>query len=212
MERTIGKMLSTYGTIFECYPLQEAHELLVANNFLDEETIRHVIEHCDQEAWDYIRTNRYKYAPRVRDMIHEFDPPLFSKTKLRVVELTDKKLEEYEKQERMQKEKDFEPIWDSMKETIAQRPMDELDDMLDVAWETLQKARERMTTYLSSKKKRYIPPSMRNQVDTEQQEIEHEIDRCQMEFDNLEKRILNADEKYTTERKNEEFQKWLCQV
>jgi len=215
MYQFIKDTMAKYGTIQECYWDNEIDAVLGADEFLDEERIQEVLNACTQEAWDYVYANRSKYSTRIRQLIEPADYwPDKSRFKMTVREMTDSDMENIGKQREADRRKEFEEtIWGDVKDTIPERPMDELDDELDDAWEDLTAAKKRMTDFLSKKSGKYVPPSARKStVDPLQLEIEEEIADCQKKFDEIEKRIFEADEKYLEVKKNECFQEWMCQL
>lgn len=211
MDVAINKMYKVYGTILETYTKDETNSLLLADRFLHDEDIQHLLDYADQEAWDYVYANRNKYSHRIRRLIEprDFYPSNF---KMKLRDMTDKDMEDIKNQRDAQKIAEMEKRWESIKDNISERPVDELDDELDDAWEALSAAKDRMTEYLARKKKTYVPPSARRVVDEEQQEIEEEIAECQKEFNAIEKRIEKADSEYLSKKKDEYFQKWMCEM
>lgn len=210
METTIKTLYKTYGTILESYTKDEIDAMFIANDFSDDQSIFEAIHLANDSAWEYVYNNRTKYPTRIRSCIEPDDYKC--RTKLRVVDLTDKVIASIEREKELAKRKEFDVYWETIKETIPERPRDELDDELDEAWDNLMEAKKMMTDYLAKKKLKYIPPSARKNVDSDEEEIEIEIQERQDEFDEIEKRIDEADKNYLAKRKDERFQVWLCQV
>lgn len=213
MDSTLDTLVKKMTTVKNPFQRDNVDALLLANAFLEDEEIWDLLYDADQEAWDYVHANIEKYPHRVRVILNpNYWVPDKKKLKMKVVELTDESEARMNVKTRVAKMREFEPVWESMKETISERPIDEMDDELDDAWQALSAARDRMTEYLSKKKSKYVPPSARKTVDDEQQEIEDEIAECKKEFDNIEKRIEEADKEYLEKKKNEAFEEWLLKV
>jgi hypothetical protein len=212
MAKFINFRNAKYGTIQECYWDDEIDSVLIPDEFLDEERIQEVLNACTAEAWAHVYANRDKYSPRIRDMI-EPKNVWSGKRKMVVREMTDDDMVRLEREARSAKKAVFDTeAWPSIKADIPERPQEEVDDDADYAWEALTKAKQRMTDFIAKKKNRYVPPSVRKTVDPEQQEIEDDIEQCEKEFEEAEKRILEADELYWSQKQNECFQEWLCEM
>jgi peptidoglycan hydrolase CwlO-like protein len=125
--------------------------------------------------------------------------------KIQVGELTDKDRILYERQDKSEREKEFEKLWLAHKSTIPERPLSGIDSEADDAWENLVKAKDSMTKYLASRKSSYIPPSQRGKqtVDPKQEEIEKHIQKMQNEFDMIENRIDDLDKEYYAKKRSE---------
>lgn len=212
MAKFINSTMTKYGTIQECYFDNEIDSVLIPDEFLDEERIQEVLNATTDLAWAHVNANKKKYSPRIRMMIDRKDFRPSSKIKMIVREMTDKDIENIRKERMASKMKEFDDKWEEIRKTLPARPMDDLDDAYDDAWQSLSAARDRMTAYLSKKNGRYVPPSARKNVDPEEVAIEKDINECKKEFEETEKRISEAEDKYWEVKKNECFQDWLCQV
>lgn len=213
MENKIQKMINE--SVIASYNMDEAHDLLARNNFMSDEDIWDVIFAADEPAWEFIYDNRTNYAKNIREMIEPRDARMdLSKMNIKMVvrDLTDADMLSIAASRKAMKRQEFETEWDELKKAIPCRPEDELDGELDDAWMDLMESKKRMTEYVTKKKGKYVAPSSRNAMDPEQAKIEKEIDTRQKVFDDLEKRILEADKKYYEEKKNEHFEAWLCDV
>jgi len=127
-------------------------------------------------------------------------------------EMTDEDMVNTAKEYRAQKMKQFEPVWETIKDSISSRPISALDDQFDEAWDALSAARDAITVYMEKKRGAYVAPSARNTVPEEQRELEKEYNDCKREFDRLEKLIEKADEEYLENKKNERFELWMHEV
>lgn len=211
MALSLTKM--SHKNVSESFKKDEAHDLLIANRFLDDESIWHLLTYSDEEAWEHIYANREKYAHRIRVLIEPYDfLPDRSKVKMRHREMTDEDMTNTAKEYRSQKMKQFEPVWETIKDSISSRPVSALDDQFDEAWDALSSARDAMTAYMEKKRGAYVAPSARNTVPEEQRELEKEYNDCKREFDRLEKLIEKADEEYLENKKNERFELWMHEV
>lgn len=194
----------------ETFGKDELHALLIANRFLDDESIWHVLTYADEQAWNYVYENRKIYAHRIQTLIEPYDfLPDRSKIKMRHTDLTDDLILELENERRNAKMKEFEVHWGLIKSSIPDRPVSSLDDDLDDAWQVLSDARDEMTAYLESRRGMYVAPSARSKTTPEQEELEAEYKKYKKEFDNLQKLIEKADEDYLARKKNECFEEWL---
>lgn len=213
MAKHIKDTRKKYGTILECYWDDEIDSVLVQDTFLDDERIQEVLDACTEEAWAYVYANRHKYSERIRKCIEPNDyrvPP--KKIKMAVREMTDSDMVRIEQDRNASKRAQFErDVWPKMKEDILDRPYSLVDSEAEDLWEYLMSVKQRMTDFLG-KSKKYVPPSARGTVNLEQKEIEDEIALAQKEFDDCEKRISEADDKYLSDKLNECFQEWLRQV
>lgn len=215
MEHKIQTMLSGFEPVLASYNTEQADTLLSQNNFVSDEDIWDVIFAADEPAWEFVYDHRTKYAKNIREMIEPRDARHdLSKLKLKMVvkDFTDADMLSMAASRKAAKRQEFEAEWSELKKTIPSRPENELDGELDDAWMDLMEAKKRMTEYVTKKKGRYVPPSSRGTMDPEQARIEKDIDARQKVFDDLEKRILEADEKYYEEKKNEYFEAWLHEV
>lgn len=206
-------MADIYNTMLKSFKNHNTDAILMANEFLDDEGIYELLQNADDDTWNYIYENREKYDHTIRVMIEPYDYlPMPDKVKMRLLEMTDEDMDRLERERLVEKKKEFDSYWETIKHTIPERPCDQLDDELDDAWDKLSKAKLRMTVYLDKKKTKYVPPSARKMVDPEQQEIEDDIDAYKKLFDDIEKRISEADDKYVADRKNECFEEWLFKL
>lgn len=198
------------ASIRESFNKEQAHALLTANNFLCDEDLWDVIEYADNEAYDFIYNNRNSYCSMIQYLL---EPKDFIPSKLRVLELTDADMVKIENDRKAAAIKEFDVLWDStLKKDLPGRPRDDLDDDLDDAWDDLTQARNRMTAYLNKKNTKYVPPSARTKSDPAQEKIEKDIEDCKTAFNNIEKRISEADDKYIADKKDEFFRNWLYSV
>lgn len=213
MAKHIKDTRKKYGTILECYWDDEIDSVLIPDIFLDEERIQEVLDACTEEAWAYVYANRHKYSERIRKYIEPKDYSIPDKTiRMKVREMTENDMARLEKEKVADRRAQFErEVWPKIKEDLPDRPYSLVDSEAEDLWEQLMEAKQRMTDFLG-KTKKYIPPSARGTVNLDQKEIEDEIKLCQEEFDDCEKRISQADEKYYSDKLNEHFQAWLCEV
>lgn len=199
--------------VSESFGKNELHDLLIANSFLDDESIWYVLTYADEEAWDHVYANRKSYAHRIQTLIEPYDfLPDRSKIKMRHVDLTDEMMVDLEKERRMEKMRQFEPYWETIKNTIPDRPVGDLDNDLDDAWQTLSAARDALTAYNESRRGAYVAPSARSRVNLDREKLETEYNNRKKEFDNIQKLIDLADEEYLAKKKNERFEEWLRQL
>lgn len=213
MKMITHETLGRFGTLLDSYWDDEIDEILIPDDFPNEESIQYVLDRCTHEAWDHVYANRKKYSNRIRYMIEPRDFWAASGLmKMKVRELTETEIERRDAEERALKIKEFEEkVWNTMKSHIPDRPVDDLDDEIDEAWEKLSAAKDRMTKFLSKKKTgSYVPPSART-IDPERKKIEDAIADCQSTFNDITKRIAEADARYMEQQKTEEFNRWMNQ-
>jgi hypothetical protein len=178
-------------------------------NTSDEDFIYEVLDWASQDSWNYIQKNRRQFPQSVINVLNRYDETYLSSTpynlKIQVGELTDKDRILYERQDKSEREKEFEKLWLAHKSTIPERPLSGIDSEADDAWENLVKAKDSMTKYLASRKSSYIPPSQRGKqtVDPKQEEIEKHIQKMQNEFDRIENRIDDLDKEYYAKKRSE---------
>lgn len=213
MATTIKAMYSKYGTILETYTKDEVHDLLMKNDFTDDESIWYVLQYADQEAWDYVYENRKMYAHRIRTLIEPYDfLPDRNKIKMRHREMTDEDLANAGKEYRATKMKEFEIHWNTIKGSIPDRPHSELDDEFDDAWNILSAARDKITAYTEKRRGAYVAPTARSVIPQELQELESDFNQCKKNYDKIEKLINRADEEYIAKKKDEHFEDWLREL
>jgi len=199
--------------IQESFKKEELHDLLISNRFLDDEGILYILEYADTEAWNHIYENRKLYAHRIQTLIEPYDfLPDRSKIKMRHTDLTDDLMIEIEKERRNAKMKEFEVHWNTIKGMIPDRPVDDVDNDFDDAWQALSSAIDEITAYLESRSGVYMAPSARSRVSPEQEKLENAYKSRKKEFEELEKLIAKADEEYLATKKNECFEEWLRQL
>lgn len=178
-------------------------------NTSDEDFIYEVLDWASHDAWDHIQKNRNQFPQSVINIVNRYDETYLSSTpynlKTQVGDLTDKDRIMYEKQDKADREKEFEKLWLAHKSTIPERPLSAIDSQADDAWENLVKAKDSMTKYLASRKSAYVPPSQRSKQtsDPKQEEIEKHIQKMQNDFDKIEKNIEYADNDYYAKKKSE---------
>jgi hypothetical protein len=193
-------------------PWGDVDSLLLANTFLEDEEVWNLVSNADQDTYDYVHNNLHTYPHRIQTILNRtYFMPERKLLKMKVVELTDASENLMIARARESKKHEFEVYWNTIKDNY-ERPTDSLDDELDDAWQALSAARDRMTEYLAKKKSKYVPPSARKTVDLDQKEIEDDIAECKKEFENIEKRIQDADNEYLEKKKNERFEAWLLEV
>lgn len=191
---------------------EQVDSALANGRFRREESLRDILDHMTYPTLEKVYENRHRYPANVHYLLEPCDfceKP--RNMKMQVVDMTDRDAYAFQQQLIDDMKARFEIYWKGMEDTISDRPFDELDDELDEAWDKLVEARERMTEYLGSKKKAYVPPSMRGktQVDPQEAKLEREVDECKKRFEELEKRNIQADEQYLANKKDEHYQTWL---
>jgi hypothetical protein len=178
-------------------------------NTSDEDFIYECLDWASHDAWDYIQKNRKQFPQSVINIVNRYDETYLSSTpynlKIKVDELTDKDRIMFEKQDRSDREKEFEKLWLAHKATIPERPLSGIDSEADDAWEKLVQAKDSLTKYLATRKSAYIPPSQRGKqtIDPKQEEIEKHIQKMQKEFDKIEKNIELEDNDYYAKKKSQ---------
>lgn len=198
-------------SIRESFNKEQADRLLTANNFFCEEDLWDILDYADDEAYDYIYANRNKYDSHIHYLLEpkDFIPP---RVKMTVRNMTDKDMSDIAKEERTANIRKFEEVWKTMKDEIPERPHGDIDDEYDDAWDKLSSIRDRVTAYLSKKTGKYVAPGSRPKGDSALEKLEAELDECKNAYNDLEKRIEEADEKYLADKKNECFEEWLLQL
>lgn len=187
-------------------------ELLSRDWFVDEDDIYDLICCADEEACDFIYTNRRKYSRRVREIIEPNDYRIpIDKLRIKVRTLSDKEWNNRNRDDKIKTEAAFEKDWTEYSDCISDRPLGEVDSSLDQAWERVGQAKDKLTKYLASRPKAYVPPSMRGKeiVDPKQTAIESEIHRMENEYSKIQKLVEEADSKYWVIQKNEYRKKWV---
>ena len=213
MDSTLDTLVKKMTTVKTPFQRDDIHGLLLANAFLEDEEVWDLVQSADQESWNYIRDNIDKYPYRVQVVLNpNYWVPDRKHLKMKVVELTDESEARMNAKMRVVKMREFDKVWETLKESVPERPIDELDDELDEAWQALSAARDRMSEYLAKKKSKYIAPSARKNGDADQTQFETTIAECKQEFHSIEKRIESADKEYLQKKKNEFFEDWLLKV
>lgn len=197
---------------WECFDVTTADELLTRDWFIDEQYIYDIIDCADQEAWDYIYLNRRKYSRRIREIIepNDYRIPL-EKLRIKVRCVSDQEWNDIIRQNKSKLDVAFEKDWTEYSECVSDRPLKDVDSRLDDAWDRFGRAKDKLTKYLESRPKSYIPPSMRGKeiVDPKQTVIENEIRSMENEYDKIQKLVAQADSEYWKTKKNEYRKNWM---
>jgi hypothetical protein len=191
------------------YNSQMMDNLLMRNWFTNDNDILDVLD-C-AESWDYVYANRFKYPMNIRELIEPCEYKNSIKNiNLTVKELTDKEWDAIDRKIRARNEKEFEDDWNQYSETISDRTLDSVDTMLDDAWDSFCAAKDKLTKYLESKNKKYIPPTSRTgKVDPKQQEIEDYIRLMENGYDEAQKAVETVESIYWENKKNAYRKTWM---
>lgn len=200
-------------SIWDNFDLKTADELLTRDWFVDEESIRYIINYADQEAWDFIYKNRRRYSMRIREIIEPRDYQVSpEKLRIKVRSVSDKEWNEQIRNGQRKLDDKFEQDWTKYSECVPDRPLGEIDSLLDGAWERLCNTKDKLTKYLASRPKAYVPPSMRGKKEPEdpkQTTIENEIHCMENEYNKIQKLIEQSDSEYWKTQKNDYRKKWV---
>jgi len=201
-----------HESILESFDTKTADELLSRNLFVSDEDMYHVIDYADDDAWNYIYTNRHKYAKRIREVIepNDYKVPIENLvTKIR--ELSDKEWDTLKLNKERKLEAQFEKDWTEYSDCISDRPLGEVDSRLDDAWEKFTHTKDKLTKYIASRSKTYLAPSLRGKeiADPKQVKIEDEIREMENEYDKAQKLVEDTDSAYWETKKNEYRKTWM---
>jgi len=201
-----------HDSIWERFDRKTADELLTRDWFIDDQHIYDIIDCADEEAWDFIYTNRHKYSMRIRQIIEPNDYRIpTEKLRIKVRDLSDKDWEAVIRERKRQLESQFENHWSEYSECLSERPLGEPDSLLDDALERLSKAKDKLTKYIASRPKTYMAPSMRGKqiLDPKQKLIENEIRSMENEFEKAQKAVEASNSEYWETKKNEYRKTWM---
>jgi hypothetical protein len=205
--------VAKYEPIWDNFDFKTADELLTRDWFVDEDSIRYIIYYANQEAWEFIYANRRKYSRRIREIIEPHDYQVSpEKLRFKVRCVSDKEWNEMIRESQRKLDDKFEVAWTKYSESVPDRPLREIDSLLDDAWDRLVKTKDKLTKYLSSRSKAYVPPSMRGKKEPEdprQTVIENEIRAMENEYDKIQKLVEEIDSAYWETQKNDYRKKWV---
>lgn len=194
---------------WECFDVTTVDELLTRDWFIDEQYIYDIIDCADQEAWDYIYLHRSKYSRRIREIIEPNDYRVSpDKLRIRVRCVSDKELNDINRENKMKLEDSFEKDWTEHSKGVSGRPLKDVDSRLDDAWDRFARAKDKLIKYIESRPKSYSSPSMRGN-DPKQTVIENEIRKMENEYENIQKLVDQADFEYWKTKKNEYRKNWV---
>jgi hypothetical protein len=199
--------------IWDNFDINTVDELLTRDWFVDEDSIRYVIQYANQEAWEFIYANRRKYSMRIREIIEPRDYQVSpEKLRIKVRSVSDKEWYERIRASQRKLNDKFEIDWTKYSECVPDRPLLEVDSLLDDAWDRLVKTKDKLTKYIASGSKTYVSPSMRGKKEVEdpkQTVIENEIRSMENEYDKIQKLVEQSDSKYWETQKNDYRKKWV---
>ena len=209
------QILSGNVSMLKPFDTKTVDELLTRDWFVDEDDIYDLICWVDEEACEFIYTNRHKYSRRIREIIEPSDYQIpIENLRIKVRTLSYKEWHNMIRENQLKNEAAFEKHWAEYVDSISDRPLGEVDSCLDGAWERIAKAKEKLSKYLAVRPKSYIPPSMRGKeiVDPNQTLIENEIRRMENEYAKVLKKVEQADSEYWKTKKNDYHKKWLSKL
>jgi hypothetical protein len=199
--------------IWDNFDFKTADELLTRDWFVDEDSIRYIIYYANQEAWDFIYANRTKYSRRIREIIEPHDYQVSpEKLRIKVRCVSDKEWNDMLRVSQRKLDDKFQVDWAKHSESVPDRPLREIDSLLDDAWDRMVKTKDNLTKYLACRSKAYVPPSMRGKKepdDPKQTAIENEIRSMENEYDKIQKLVEEIDSAYWETQKNDYRKKWV---
>lgn len=201
-----------HDSIWERFDRKTADELLTRDWFIDDHHIYNILDCADEEAWDFIYTNRNKYSKRIREIIEPNDYRIpIEKLRIKIRDLSDKDWEAVIRERKRQLDSQFENHWLEYSECLSERPLGEADSLLDDAWERVSKAKDKLTKYNASHPNTYMAPSMRGKqtVNSKQKLIEDEIRCMENEYEKAQKAVDASNSEYWETKKNEYRKTWM---
>ena len=212
MDQFMMNVINGRETLWQSYGRERLNEVLTRDAFLDQDDIWDTLYAADQDAWDWVYQNRYRYSNRIRDIIepNDFMIPT-KKLKFRVVELSDKDMHKMELEQQKKADEAFESDWIEYSKDVPDRSLGSIDTTLDNAWESFCRAKDALTKYLESSSKKYVAPSARvkNSVTPKQTELENHIRKMETEYDIAHKVVDDEDRHYWECRKDEYRKIWM---
>lgn len=182
------------------YSTEQMDSLMTRDWFVDEESILDLLEQADDETREFFRENAHKYSDRVRYVVA---PEMFScssKSKMNCCDMTDEDMDRALLQWRKNQDIEFEKLWEQHKNTIGERPQQDVDDMLDDAWDLMQHAMNAVKNYKPSK---YIPPSQRTVKDPKLEKLEKELETRENEFKRIQELVTQTDNDWLQNKRDE---------
>lgn len=180
------------------YSTEQMDSLLTRNWFVDEESILDLLDQADDETLNYVKSNTHKYADRVRYVVAPFN--CSSKVSMKCHVMTDDDMDKALEQWRKAQDIEFENLWNEHKKTIGERPQQEVDDMLDDAWDMMQHAHNAVQNYRPGK---YVPPSQRTTKDPKLEKLEKELEKRENEFKRIQELVDQADNGWLQDKRDE---------
>lgn len=192
--------------------MNQAHDLLMRNWFLDYQEIDDLLCELTDEQYDAIHARRHIYPVNVRYVLNPRDFGV-GKTNIRLQlrEISEVELLYMEKKEQQDKIKKMEEAWEAyLVANNVDRPLTTCDTELDTVYQKILLTKTNLNKYLETKKKKFIPPHLRNvaqPVDPKQAEYEAALDRLEKEFSYCELLVKQEDERWLKEHKQQWIQK-----
>lgn len=169
--------------------------------FVSDEDILDLLDQASPGTFKQIYNSRHTYSDRIRYQIDPADFSRDSRVKLKVVEMTDKDLKDIEDTKHREFVLRCQSEWEIYKDTIGERPHEEIDDELDDKWRML----DGLKTALDIHIKKY----MKFGTDQKKIQLEDSIKKLENEYSNLKELISKEDNHWLEEKKNEFIGKML---
>lgn len=180
------------------YSTEQMDSLLTRNWFVDEESILDLLDQANDDTLNFVKENSYTYSDRVRYIVAPFN--CSSKLKMKCRSMTDAEIEKVMDDWSKQNEIELEKLWQEHKHTIGYRPQEEVDDMLDDAWDLMQHAMNAVKNYRPGK---YVPPSQRTTKDPKLEKLEKELEKRENEFKQIQELVKQADNGWLQDKRDE---------
>ncbi len=174
--------------------LEKAYSNILQWNMDYPEELVNYYESLDQEEYEYIMQKRKDFPEEVKLTL--WGPPLFkvgTRSKLKVADLTNKMYMDQKMNE--QQEFDTRVNTELAKHCIPDRPTDDLDATLADLHTQLKTEEEQLEKLMKAPTKKYVAPSMRQQVmlsDPEVQAMQKQVEKTKNEIAIYEKYIVDA--------------------
>lgn len=200
-------------SFYDSYDFETVDSLLSRDWFIDNADIDDVLNFANKNAWDLVYANRTKYSTRIRMLIEPEDYRVPIETlNTKVVDMTDSMFDTLQMDKLRKRNNAFEKDWIIHSKTIQERKFDEVDFVLDDAWNNLTFAKDALENYLATpSSKKYVVPTGRGspKVSYKQVELEDRFSKMKNEYELAHAAVDKADTIFWEDKKNEYRKIWM---
>lgn len=186
----------------------DVDETLMHGIFMYDHDLQNYLDSLDDKQYEHIMKNLNTYPKRIIDFLNPAFVPLVteyvaSKLTLKVVDLTDEKIEQQEYEEAVREEETFQHALSNF--VPPPRPAGKAEEELNTKLSLLELENKRLGEALNQKvvSKTYVPPHLRNQTNPKVLEIKAIIQNLENEIYSIREKIDKEDELWNQRSKDE---------